>query len=67
MFVAEDARRQGVGLMLADRFLEWARERGCVEAHVDHYAANNGAAALYERCGFQPRSISRVLPLEATR
>ncbi len=63
MFVAENARREGVGAMLTERFLEWARARECVEAHVDHYAANNKAAALYERCGFERRSVSRVLPL----
>lgn len=63
MYVAERARREGVAMMLTERFLDWARDRGCVEAHVDHYAANLGAAALYERCGFQPRSIARALKL----
>lgn len=63
MYVAEQARRDGVATMLTERFLEWARHRGCAEAHVDHYAANIGAAALYERCGFQARSVSRALTL----
>lgn len=67
MFVAEPARRQGVGSALTDHFVAWARERGCAEAHVDHYAANTRAAALYERHGFEPRSVSRALPLRTTR
>lgn len=28
MYVAESARHQGVAMMLTERFLEWARERG---------------------------------------
>ena len=63
MYVAEDARRQGVAVMLTERFLDWARVRGCAEAHVDHYAANDAAGALYERCGFEERSVSRALRL----
>ncbi len=63
MYVAEDVRRQGVAVRLTERFLEWARARGCAEAHVDHYAANSAAGALYERCGFKTRSVSRALRL----
>ena len=63
MYVARSARRHGVATRLTERFLEWARERGCVEAHVDHYAANRAAGVLYERCGFEPRSVSRALTL----
>ena len=63
MYVAESARRQGVATMLSERFLAWARERGCAEAHVDHYAANLEAGALYERCGFEARSVSRAVTL----
>ena len=63
MYVAEDARRQGVAAMLTGRFLDWARSRGCAEAHVDHYAANDAAGALYESCGFEKRSVSRALRL----
>ena len=63
LYVAEDARRSGAATVLTERFVEWARGRGCVEAHVDHYAANVAAGELYERCGFAPRSVSRVLSL----
>jgi len=63
MYVAGSVRRQGVATLLTERFLDWARDRGCVEAHVDHYAANFEAAALYEQCGFEARSVSRALSL----
>jgi GNAT superfamily N-acetyltransferase len=63
MYVAESVRREGVATMLAERFLDWARGRGCAEAYVDHYAANLGAAALYAQCGFEARSVSLALML----
>ncbi len=63
MYIDESARREGAALKLIDGFLVWARERGCAEAHVDHYAANGAAEALYERCGFKARSVSRALKL----
>lgn len=63
MYVAEDARRLGVATKLIERFLDWARTRGCAEAHVDHYVANESAGRLYEGTGFAARSTSRVFPL----
>ena len=64
LYVAPEARRSGAATALIDRFVAWAADRGCVEAVVDHYAANDGAARLYEQHGFAERSISRVLPLD---
>ncbi len=63
LFVAPASRRSGAATMLTDRFLSWARHQGCVEAHVDHYAANRNAGLFYDRVGFSQRSISRVLLL----
>ena len=63
MYVEADHRRRGVGRLLTERFVSWAREQGCVEARVDSYVANDAAQRFYERCGFTRRSVSRVLPL----
>ncbi len=63
LYVSPDVRRGGLAQSLIDVFLTWARERGCAEAHVDHYEANAGAGALYEGLGFRPRSIARTLAL----
>ena len=63
MYVEADQRRRGVGRLLTERFVSWAREQGCVEAHVDSYVANETAQRFYERSGFAGRSVSRVLPL----
>ncbi len=63
LYVATGSRRSGVASALVDRFLDWARDHGCAEAHVDHYAANHGAARLYQEAGFRERSISRAIAL----
>ena len=63
LYVSAVERRLGAATMLTDRFVAWARGRGCVEAHVDHYAANRAAAQFYERAGFAARSVSRSLQL----
>lgn len=63
MYVSESARRIGAATLLTERFLDWARDRGCAEAQVDHYAANHAAREFYESVGFLPRSVSRVISL----
>ncbi len=63
LYVAIDQRRRGAAQSLIGEFLIWARAKGCVEAHVDSYAANVGAQAVYERNGFLVQSISRVYRL----
>lgn len=63
MYVRSQHRRTGVGAGLTERFFVWAKESGCVEAHVDSYIANSPAQQFYERHGFVSRSISRVLAL----
>jgi len=66
LFVARPWRRSGAATTLTEHFLAWAREQGCAEAHVDHYAANRAAGLFYERMGFAARSISRSLTLGHT-
>lgn len=63
LYVDGSARRLGVAQQLSHQFIAWASDRGCVEAHVDHYADNTGAGELYNDLGFAPRSIARSLTL----
>ena len=63
MYVDVGNRDAGVGGLLAEAFISWARARGCAEVHVDSYVANEGAQRFYERHGFEPHSVSRVLRL----
>lgn len=63
MYVAPHARDNGAGTALVKAFIDWARQQGCVEAHVDAYTDNDGAQRFYERHGFTTRSISRARTL----
>jgi GNAT superfamily N-acetyltransferase len=53
-FVAAGRWRQGVGLTLMAAVLDSLRERGCREATVWSFAANDRANAFYEHAGFTP-------------
>ena len=63
LYVLPAHRRLCVADLLVGEFLTWARDCGCVEAHVDHYTLNEPAQLLYERHGFAARSTSRALDL----
>ena len=63
LYVDTEHRNSTVGAQLTDAFVAWARTNGCAEAHVESYAANDGAQRFYERLGFEPRSVARTLRL----
>ena len=63
LYVLPDHRGCGAGDLLVTEFLDWARDRSCAEAHVDHYALNESAQRLYERRGSAVRSVSCALDL----
>jgi GNAT superfamily N-acetyltransferase len=63
MYVDVGHRDAGVGGLLAETFISWARAQGCAEVHVDAYTANQGAQRFYGRHGFEPQSVSMVLRL----
>jgi GNAT superfamily N-acetyltransferase len=63
MFVAEPVRGQGVGGLLVEEFITWARERGATRMHVQAYATNEAAIRLYQRHGFTPLSTTLVADL----
>ncbi|MEQ1704253.1 MAG: GNAT family N-acetyltransferase [Ilumatobacteraceae bacterium] len=60
LYVDPRLQRASIGSMLVTRFLEWATDHGCAEAHVDTYAANINAQAFYEHLRFHARTVSRV-------
>lgn len=63
MYVRSDTRGEGIGQRLTEAFVEWARNQGCIEVHVDSYFENAPARRLYERSGFAPQSVAHVLRL----
>lgn len=52
LFVADDARGQGLGRALVEGAIVRARERGCRRMELDTNEDNAPARALYERFGF---------------
>jgi len=56
VYVAERARRAGVGEALVTRAIERAAERGARRVELDCNEDNAGALALYARHGFSARS-----------
>lgn len=63
MFVAEDARGQGVGGMLLRAIKDTARAIGAQSVRLDVIDINPRARALYEREGFVAGPISHIGPL----
>jgi ribosomal protein S18 acetylase RimI-like enzyme len=52
LWVTPEARRAGVATALIEAICEWARERGAKDIELSVTVGNDGATALYERCGF---------------
>lgn len=64
LYVSPDARGTGAADSMTERFVEWARSNGAVQAIVDAYAANERAQRFYARHGFGAFSVQRVRDLE---
>lgn len=56
VFVADSARRSGLGTALMQFAIQRARERGCRRMELDTNEHNDAAVALYESLGFTNRS-----------
>ena len=56
LFVAQDARRGGVGSGLVQAALDRAQARGCRRVELDTSEDNAAAIALYQRFGFSGTS-----------
>jgi ribosomal protein S18 acetylase RimI-like enzyme len=52
VLVSPQARRQGIGRILVQTAIAWARELGAQEIWLEVRESNAGALRLYERCGF---------------
>ena len=50
--VLPQLRRRGLGRLLLNRLLAWARQQGCLGATLEVAPGNNGALLLYEAAGF---------------
>jgi GNAT superfamily N-acetyltransferase len=62
MWVAPEARRFGVGGVLVDTVIRWARGQGFQRIVLDVADNNSPAIALYQSRGFVPNGITGTLP-----
>jgi ribosomal protein S18 acetylase RimI-like enzyme len=53
MWVAREARRQGVGQALAAAVIDWARSQGGTQVDLSVVDGNGPARALFEHLGFR--------------
>lgn len=53
MVVRRDRRHQGIGGLLLDHGIQWAREQRLGELHLSVYSHNAPGIALYRRKGFR--------------
>ena len=62
MWVAPEVRRRGVGGVLVDAVIEWARSNGVTRLFLDVADNNAPAIKLYSRKGFAPNGEVGTLP-----
>jgi ribosomal protein S18 acetylase RimI-like enzyme len=53
MCVTDGYRSQGVGALLIDKFLEWAKDNKYDKAFMNAYLKNEGALSFYKKHGFE--------------
>jgi len=63
LWVLPEHRGTGLGGLLVEAFLAWARERGAPYAVVTAFAENPTAIRLYERHGFGSHTVTLRAPL----
>jgi GNAT superfamily N-acetyltransferase len=62
MWVAPEARHQGIGSALVDAVVHWARTQSLNRLFLDVSAGNTPAISLYTRKGFVPNGEGGTLP-----
>ncbi|AFK20022.1 GNAT family N-acetyltransferase [Haloferax mediterranei ATCC 33500] len=63
LYVAPEARGDGLGTALLERAHEWGRERGCEQATLSVHARNDVAQSCYEELGYETRYVKMDRPL----
>ena len=64
MWVAQELRGSGVGQLLVEHVLMWAREHGRTRVLLSVEAGNDRAARLYQKCGFVELAEQPEMPYQ---
>jgi ribosomal protein S18 acetylase RimI-like enzyme len=65
LYIAPDARRQGLATQLMERAVAWARERGLTRVRYDVLAANHASRATWKQAGIDPISLTYAVELDS--
>jgi len=57
--VSNDFKRMGVGTLIVGELIKKAHEKNCFEINLEVNENNEGAIALYEKCGFKKVGIRK--------
>jgi GNAT superfamily N-acetyltransferase len=63
LYVEPAYRRQGIARALMQNVERWAKSQGYTQIGLQVFTTDRPALALYERLGYQPRSISMIREL----
>lgn len=63
LFVKDQYRNKGIGKLLIDYFLNWAKSVGADKAAVNVYFMNEKGIEFYKREGFIPYDLTLEIPL----
>jgi ribosomal protein S18 acetylase RimI-like enzyme len=63
IYVDPNYRRQGIGRALMHQAQAWTQTQGYTQIGLQVFTTNQPAVDLYQRLGYQPRSISMMLEL----
>lgn len=66
MWVAPSHRRQGVGRILIDAIIDWARARHASVVKLEVTSHNARAISFYRGCGFTPTGKTQPYPNDPT-
>jgi ribosomal protein S18 acetylase RimI-like enzyme len=67
LYVLPEHRRQGIGAALMHHAEIWAKQRGDRQIGLHVFQGNQTALHLYQKLGYQTRSLWMVKPLEETQ
>ena len=67
IFVLPKDREAGIGTLLTNKFIAFAKQNGAARVKVEAYASNTGAINFYEKVGFKPYSLIMEIDLDESQ
>jgi GNAT superfamily N-acetyltransferase len=58
MRVRKEYQRKGIGSLLVEQFIQWAKDEGYERLSVDVYALSEKNVGFYQKFGFAPKTLT---------